>query len=164
MACLKDELYNIYLLARPPPGGRLGMFSAAMLLRTDTRSGTPDSPQFANSSIHKHKDTERALHTKTVLQYWTVYCSTLHVVNRAGTIQYTSSCHLKHSYATDWFQIFVLASLCTQNLRTVCGHLFHLNTDYRKKQKRNSSNNPKVCASYQAATILGMKCSTVILA
>lgn len=49
-------LLCIYLLARPPPGGRLGMFSVAMLLRTDTRSGTPASPQFPSSSACKHKD------------------------------------------------------------------------------------------------------------
>lgn len=46
----------IYLLARPPPGGRLGIFSVAMLLRTDTRSGTPASPQFPSSSTHKYTD------------------------------------------------------------------------------------------------------------
>lgn len=56
----------IYLLARPPPGGRLGMFSVAMLLRTDTRSGTPASPQFPSSSTNKRKEDDGFLRCQVV--------------------------------------------------------------------------------------------------
>lgn len=36
-----------YLLARPPPGGRLGMLSEDRFLMTVTRSGIPSSPAFS---------------------------------------------------------------------------------------------------------------------
>lgn len=42
-----------YLLARPPPGGKFGMFSAERLRMIQARSGTPSSPAFSMISESK---------------------------------------------------------------------------------------------------------------
>lgn len=42
-----------YLLARPPPGGRLGMLSGRRLCMTWLRSGMPSSPDFSMISAER---------------------------------------------------------------------------------------------------------------